>query len=656
MVHSIRGSRIFRRVRRLFRSTGLLGLVFIGCLFLGPVAQAGWLPPVDISEAGRPIGSPNVVLDSQGNATAVWDRWISDSWSGTVVESAYRPAGEGWQAPVTISGPEDEGAPGANNAISPQVVVDRNGNVTVIWERYTGTSIVLQSVDRPEGGDWTEPVDIGEVSLGSAPEPWIATDWEGNETAVWKDDETIVSSFRPFAGEWETPIPLASGYNWVPRAAMDARGDATVVWMHFDGSRYVIEGAYRPEGGEWESPTLVSQPKEAGGNPYVAIDAEGDALVAWRSAPGKGESEGDEAVRAAYRPAGGSWGSPVSVSSPGEEVQSLRDAVDPDGNALVAWTGSEGKAGEYDIAKAAYRPAGGSWEAPVPLSEDGGNAYPLDLVFDTSGNAALAWERDNGTDNVVQAAYRPAEGDWEAATDLSEEGTDAMDASLVLDAPGDEAAADGDATAVWRTVETVPCEISSVGCPSVTVQAAGFDAVAPPAERIEVPESGTVGEPVEVSIPPEDIWSPEFDFGDGAKVAATSATHVYEEKGEFEVSFASTNVLGYPTVAHRTIEIVPAAEMPEGESPAGASQPPPGPRVESAPSSGPAESMGADSDPCRRAHAAHGRAVAQLRRTRARLAAVSSPGRAAALHRLVRVRLSVVRRTGLLAREACGAS
>jgi hypothetical protein len=162
-----------------------------------------------------------------------------------------------------------------------------------------------------------------------------------------------------------------------------------------------------------------------------------------------------------------------------------------------------------------------------------------------------------------------------------------------------------------------------------------------------------VGEPVEVSIPPEDIWSPELDFGDGTKVAATSATHVYEEEGEFEVSFASTNVLGYPTVANRTIEIGVAAETPEGESPTGTSPQPPGPQAESAPP-GPTESNGADPDPCRRAHAAHTRAVARLRRTRARLAAASSPERAAALHRLVRARVSVVRRTGLLAREACG--
>jgi hypothetical protein len=111
----------------------LCGVAAIACALLAPAAEAGWLPPVDISEASEAAGNPHVVLDSEGNATAVWDRW---NGVDTVVESAYRPAGEGWEEPVDLSEPELEGevVPGANDAGSPQIVVDRNGNVTVLWE------------------------------------------------------------------------------------------------------------------------------------------------------------------------------------------------------------------------------------------------------------------------------------------------------------------------------------------------------------------------------------------------------------------------------------------------------------------------------------------------------------------------------------------
>jgi hypothetical protein len=626
-----------------------LGIVAVVCALFAPAAEAGWLPPVDISEPGSSAGNPHVVLDSEGNATAVWDRW---NGTDTVVESAYRPAGEGWGAPVDLSEPELEGeiVPGAHDAGSPQVVVDRNGNVTVIWERYAETKIVLQSVDRPAGGSWTEPVDIGEVGLGPDPEPWIAVDWEGNATAVWKKGGVIQSAFRPYLGEWGAPVPISGEESYVPQAAMDARGDTTAVWMHFDGSHYVVEGAYRPEGGKWESPTLVSQPGEEGGNPHVALDADGDSLVAW-----DGESEGTEFVRAAYRPVNGSWGVPANVSSAGEQVQSLRDAVDPDGNAIVAWAGDTAKPGGYEIARAAYKPAGGEWEAPTELSADGGNSFPSDVVFDTSGNAAIVWERGGGGVNVVQAAYRPAGEGWEPAVDLSEEGKRATDAVVVLDAPGDATAADGDATAVWVSAGSASCPGEETSCDSDTVQAAGYDPSGPPAVELEVPDTGTAGEPVEISSPTEEVFAPLIEFGDGESVADTEASHVYEEPGEYEVKFGGAEVLGYRASIRRTITILPAEEQspePEPETPGSGT---PDPEEAPAPPAGPGPPA-ANPNPsarCVTAVAARDVALHRLRLIRARLSGAQGAGQARRLSAAKRRQAAALRRARRRVAEAC---
>lgn len=534
-----------------------LGLVLVVCAVLAPLAGAEWLPPVDVSEASEHTGNPHVVLDSEGNATAVWDRW---NGVDTVVESAYRPAGESWGTPESLSEPELEGevVPGAHDAQSPKIAVDRNNNVTVLWERYTGTKLVLQSVDRPAGGSWTAPVEVGEVNLGAAPEPWIAVDWEGRATAVWKDSGVIEAAFRPFGGSWEAPVPLSPEKSFTPQAAMDARGDTTVVWMHFDGSHSVVESAYRPESASWEAATLVSQAGEDGGNPHVALDASGDSLVAWR-----GEGEGEEFVRAAYRPVGGSWSAPADVSAEGEAVQAVRDAVDPNGNAIVSWAGSG--EGSNDVVRAAYKPADGSWEAPVKLSADGGDSFPSDVVFDVEGNAALVWQRQGGSGNVVQAAYRPAGEEWEAPVDLSEEGKQGMDAVVVLDAPGDSTAADGNATAVWVSATAASCGEKGGSCPTSVVQAAGYDPEGLPEVELEVPVEGTVGEPIEISTPTEELFAPLLEFGDGESVADTEASHAYDEPGEYEVTLGGAEVLGYRASAQRTITIAPAGDESEGE-------------------------------------------------------------------------------------------
>jgi hypothetical protein len=643
------------------RSGGLaLAALTVAVALLAPAAQAEWLPPVDISAEGEHAGSPHVALDSEGNATAVWDRW---NGVDVVVETAFRPAGEAWEAPENLSEPEIEGefTPGAHDAQAPQVVVDRNGNWTVIWERYAWPQTIIETVSRPAGGSWSEPVEIDAVPQGASPEPWLAVDWEGRNTAVWKDGEVIMSSFRNFPGEWEEPVPLSEGESFTPQAAMDARGDATAVWMHFDGSHYVVESSYRPEQGEWGEATLVSQPGEEGGNPHVAIDAEGDSLVVWR-----GEDEGEERLRAAYRPEGGEWGEPISVSAPGEQVQFPKAAVDPDGNAVVVWSGNRGEVGGWDIVHASFKAVGGEWEEPVELSSEGGNGSPSDVVFDTSGNASVVWERWDGSTNLVQVAYRPAGEEWEPAVDLSEEGKQGMDARVVLDAPGSATAADGDATAVWVSASPISCPAEKEGpCYSYVVQAAGYDPDGLPAVELEAPLEGVVGEEVEVATPTEGLYSPTIEFGDGEEVAATAATHIYDAPGEYEITAAGAEELGYRASAQRAIKIVGDPSEPEsggseeekeegpapgssggsGSSGGGTPSADPGPSGQAPPVSG--------ADACQAARAAKVAAARALGRVARKLAAAD--GRKAR-HRLAaakRKRVAAVSRAQTRLEAAC---
>jgi hypothetical protein len=609
-------------------------------LLLAPAAQAEWLPPVEISEPSEHAGRPHVVLDSEGNATAVWDRWDG---TATVVETAYRPAGAPWGEPEVLSPPDSQ---------APQVVVDRNGVLTAVWERPTGVNMdAIESVSRLPGQSWTAPVEVAEFEHGPASEPWLAVDWEGNSTVVWKQKEVIMSSFRVFALGWGEPVPLSESQSFTPQAAMDARGDATAVWMHYHGGHYVVEGAYRPEQGEWEEATLVSQPGEEGGNPQVAVDGNGDSLVVWR-----GEDEGKEFVRAAYRPAEGSWGEPVDVSTEGEQVQSLQAAVDPEGNAIVAWSGDFGKAGEYGIVHAAFKPVGGGWEPPVELSEDGGNGFPSDVVFDQSGNAAIVWQRWDGVTNLVQAAYRPAGEEWEAPVDLSEEGKQGMNAVVVLDAPGSSTVADGDATAVWASASPIGCspegEEGEEGelCSSYVLQAAGYDPDGLPEVEVEAPEEGVVGEPIEVSTPTEGLYSPSIEFGDGEKAAGTEAVHVYDEPGEYLVKVAGAEELGYLGTAQQGIRILagdgeqPKPE-PEPEGPAGTGDPPTPPQI--------VQAQQGDPSGCLEAKAARVTAVARLKKAEEKLDNAQSAKARRHLRAAERKRLAAVRRARARVAAAC---
>ncbi|MDQ3726586.1 MAG: hypothetical protein M3335_11980, partial [Actinomycetota bacterium] len=549
---------------------GTCAVLALALAALAPAARAEWLPPLDISEPSHRVAQPHVALDSEGNATAVWERGNGTS---TVIESAYRPAGESWGEPVAISPPA---------ATSPQVKVDRNGFLTAIWERREGMKVIIESVGKAPGGSWGAAEEITELPAAIDPEPWLAIDWEGNTTAVWKHSETVMSAFRSFGGSWGEPIPLSAGKSYVPQAAMDGRGDATAVWMRDNGPNLVVESAYRPEQGEWGEPELVSQPGEEGGNPHVAVDGKGDSLVAWRSADEEGES-----VRAAYRPAGGAWSEPVDVSVEGEEVEQVRVALDPAGNAIVAWSGSDEESG-YRVVRAAFKPVGGEWEAPVALSEPVGNGFPSDVVFNQSGDAALIWQRWDGTTNLIQVAYRPAGEEWEAPVDLSEEGKQAMDSVVVLDAPGSSNVADGDATAIWVSGEKVACESKKESpCFSYVVQAAGYNPDGLPEIEVEAPEEGVAGEPLEIGTPTEGLYAPQIEFGDGEEFAGAETTHVYDEPGEYLITVEGAEELGYRTSAQRAITILPAGGGEEEPKPEPEPDPEPKPDPEGGGDGGP---------------------------------------------------------------------
>jgi hypothetical protein len=616
-----------------WRSVGLLaGALIAAAALLAPAAQAEWLAPVDISETGEHISTPDVALDSAGNATAVWARWDGGA---TVVESSFRPAGQAWGAPEVLA-----------EATSPQVVVDRNGNWTVDWERGVGSNVVIETTSRAPGGSWSEPVEVTEFAQGFDPEPFLAVDGEGNNTIVWVQEETVMSSFRVFAGKWGEPIPLSEGESFTPQAAMDGRGDATAVWMHYDGSHYVVESSYRPEQGEWGEATLVSAPGEEGGNPHVAISpgvsGNGNSLVVWQ-----GEDEGEERLRAAYRPHGGEWGEPADVSAPGEEVESPRAAIDTNGNALAVWAGNTGELGGWDIVHAAYMPFGEEWEEPVELSSEGGNGFPNDVAFDTHGNASVIWQRWDGTTNLVQTAYRPAGEEWEPPVDLSEEGKQAMDAKIVLDAPGSSTAADGDATSIWTSASKATCEAGKEDpCWSYVVQGAGYDPDGLPTVELEAPLEAEVGEEVEVSTLSAGLYSPTIDFGDGEEVAGTSAAHVYDAPGEYQLTAAGAEELGYRVSAQSTIKVLPGGPGGGPEPEEGETEEVGGPGVAGAPNSG-GSSSGSDSsqtpppaqgspppaqgpppssaDACAAAEAARIDAAKALRKARLKLARAAGP-------------------------------
>lgn len=131
----------------------------------------------------------------------------------------------------------------------------------------------------------------------------------------------------------------------------------------------------------------------------------------------------------------------IDLSPAGESASAPRLASDGAGNVVAVWREVDGD--QWSI-RAAYRSKGAAFGPAVRLSVPAAATESPDLAMDRLGNAVAVWQRSNGHDSIVQAAVRPAGGDWSGAADLSAPGDAAFSADVAVEA--------GQMTAVWVAV------------------------------------------------------------------------------------------------------------------------------------------------------------------------------------------------------------
>jgi hypothetical protein len=133
-------------------------------------------------------------------------------------------------------------------------------------------------------------------SAATAYAPVVASDREGGGTAVWIQSsqvgganvEIAASRYTPGSG-WSKPEMLAEGgIASDPRVAMDAQGNAVVVYARqADNAVQVDAWAHTYSGGVWGRAVRLGLDERTGDafQPSVAMDPNGRAVVVWREGP-----------------------------------------------------------------------------------------------------------------------------------------------------------------------------------------------------------------------------------------------------------------------------------------------------------------------------------------------------------------------------------
>jgi hypothetical protein len=287
--------------------------------------------------APRPLGPPwhyvnsvQVAVNARGDTVASWVASDGSTYSRQV---AIRPAGGAFGQPEQVSAVEPYG-------INPSVALNDRGDVIAVWDTFFGQASAVQAAFRPAGGRFESPVTIAEAP-GTAPGGRFlyisgaraAIDAHGDATAVWLDTGTMKASVRRVAtGAWSPALTITAATDCcslVPNVAVDAQGGAIAAWVA-EGQIWTSTRPARSD--EWSAAVRISRPGEHAWTiaPTIGVGTKGTVVVAWR---------GDQVIEAAVRSGRGSFGPVRDVSQAGVQIlQAAELAVDGRGNAIAVWT------------------------------------------------------------------------------------------------------------------------------------------------------------------------------------------------------------------------------------------------------------------------------------------------------------------------------
>lgn len=392
---------------------------------------------IDTDDAGD-AGVVKVAFDTSGNAIAVWSQ--SDGTRGSIWSNRYSPA-TGWSTPVQVqSSSEDSNAP--------SIVIDASGNALVVWDASPdGVNEFIYASRYTAAGGWTAEVqisgptvsqgsnDIAGDANGDALTTWVQLD--GSRPNIWAAHYTVAGGWGP-----ATLVSNGAGNSRVARLAMDAEGNGASVWTQFDGTQYNVWSNRYDAATGWGTAALI-EVLDAGtaATPRVKFDSHGNAIAVWSQSDGTQSN-----IWSSRYISGTGWGIPVLIEPVDAGDASLpRLAVDPSGDAVVAWQQSDGT--RVSIWSNHYSVATG-WGAEIMIQPaPAGDAAEPWVDIDSHGNALTVWAQSDGTHTAIWANRYVAGTGWSTAAPIETDTTgDAATPSVAMDG-------NGAALAVWEQVD-----------------------------------------------------------------------------------------------------------------------------------------------------------------------------------------------------------
>lgn len=356
-------------------------LFMLLCFYFGILqSEINWSIPVTISSANFNVSDPQIVIDSQGNATSAWVE-------NNLVKTSSMPVNGAWSTPITLSGV-------LAAASYPKLGIDSSGNVTALWLENG----IVNSSTQILGGTWSIGLPISSI-FAAASSPVLSVDQDGHAVAAWVSGGLILSSTRTL-GVWSLPTTLSAGNSDNPQIAISANGTVIAVWHSVVSGADVIMYAIKTFGGAWSTAKGVFSGTASLNHNYpkVAIDSNGNAYVAWFRYTRSGASYLNVTLlTSSLTYNGNSWTIPSALSNPcirNPVNLMLKLACNTTGNVIAFWTNSYD--GQIFNVESSAMHFGGRWIPFVMLNNPSLYSLAADIDVSSSGHVLAVYMTGEG--------------------------------------------------------------------------------------------------------------------------------------------------------------------------------------------------------------------------------------------------------------------
>jgi hypothetical protein len=304
-----------------------------------------------------------------------------------------------------------------------------------VWRRVTTaavlslSAVLIRSVPAMALGEWTEPEVIvaddhptRSVDVGIGPDGYAVVVWTSGAAPAVPDagaspeEESRVWAVVRTPGQprFGTPQPLSRPGGRSARLAVAPDGQTVVTWIGRAGR---LKAAFRDRDAGWSSPqTLAPRPRTPAA---LDIGGDGTAIATWRGGVGA------KKVRAAVRPPRGSFREPETVAKDRLiGVYGPVAAAGSEGRGLVTWSGRCPLAdpSRREPTRVARLHRFSRWSNVDVIANSKCPTYHLVADMADDGRATVVISGHLRAWDGIRAAFRPAGESFERADLISRRG------------------------------------------------------------------------------------------------------------------------------------------------------------------------------------------------------------------------------------------